>query len=71
VVWQDSTLGGNDIYFRKSIDDGRSFQTTKRLTYTVGESLNPEITISGSMVYVVYDDDTSGNIDIYLKYSPL
>jgi len=70
VVWYDATFGGNDdIYFRKSTDYAAAWQTQKRLTNNTGTSWNPKIVATGSNVYVVWHDDTTGLDNIYFKKS--
>jgi hypothetical protein len=43
--------------------------TTKRLTVTPGKSLSPDVAVNGSAVYAVWQDDTSGNDNIYFRRS--
>jgi len=65
------TPRNTEIYFKKSANRGTSWPTTKRLTNYKGYSLAPKIAVSKSKIFVVWYDNTSGNNDIYLKYSPL
>jgi BNR repeat-like domain len=69
VVWEDGTSGNDEIYFRNSLDGGATWQVSKRLTYTAGLSAKPEIAVSGSNVYVVYSDNTSGNHEVFFRKS--
>jgi len=69
VVWEDNTKGNDEIFFRKSINGGATWQTAKRLTNNVGGSSCPRIAVWGSNVFVVWQDDTSGNPEIYLRKS--
>ena len=71
VVWVDDTPGNAEIYFRKSLDSGATWQASQRLTSNAGSSECPAIAVSDSHIYVVWYDDTTGNSEIYLKYSPL
>jgi hypothetical protein len=66
VVWQDSTLGKDDIYLKKSVDEGVTW-TTKRLTNNAGNSWYPAIALDDSNIYVVWQDITSGNFEIYFR----
>ena len=43
--------------------------TTKRLTSNAGSSENPEVAVWGANVYVAWDDDSTGNHEIYFKKS--
>jgi len=71
VAWNDQTPGNNEIYFRKSADGGATWLAAQRLTNNTGYSTNPDVATNSSNVYVVYYDNTPGNYEIYLKYSPL
>jgi len=69
VVWEDDTPGNFEIYYKKSTDGGATW-TTKRLTWTSVDSLNPEITVDfKDHIHVVWEDDTPGNFEIYRKKS--
>jgi len=69
VVWSDFTPGNGEIYIRKSIDAGATWQTAKRLSYNAGKSYHPRIWIFNSNVYVVWSDFTPGNSIVYFKKS--
>jgi predicted neuraminidase len=69
VVWQDDTPGNHEIYFKKSDDGGDTWTTSKRFTNNVGSSRRPAIAVDGSNIYVVWEDYTPGNAEIYFKKS--
>jgi hypothetical protein len=69
VVWEDSTPGNPEIYFKKSVDGGVTWIKNKRLTNTAGYSWYPAIAVDGSNIYVVWEDETPGNPEIYFKKS--
>jgi hypothetical protein len=69
VVWQDDTQGNGDIFFRRSTDGGKTFEKTKNLSNNAEGSLVPQIVASGRNVYVVWEDFTPGNIDIFFRRS--
>lgn len=71
VVWDDDTITADhlEIYFMNSSDGGATWKAARRLTHTPGVSQRPAIAVDGSNVYVVWEDDTPGNFDIYLKKS--
>ena len=64
VTWQDSTPGNQDIFFAVSNNNGVSFGTPINLSNNTGNSRIPQIAVSGNNVYVVWHDDTPGNLDI-------
>ena len=69
VVWYDFRNGDEEIYYKRSPDAGISWGTDKRLTYSGGSAIFPSISISGSFIHVVWQDDRDGNTEIYHKRS--
>ena len=61
VTWEDSTPGNDDIFFRASNNNGTSFGTPINLSNNTGNSDNPQIAVSGSNVYVTWQDSTTGS----------
>jgi hypothetical protein len=71
VVWWDARNWNNDeIYYKRSIDGGVSWEADTRLTIGSGPSEFPSVTVSGSVVHVVWNDDRDGNWEIYYKRDP-
>jgi hypothetical protein len=71
VVWQDNTSGNYDVYFAHSQDNGKNFESVKNLSKNNGTSELPQVTAEGNNVYVVWQDNTSGNYDVYFKSSSM
>ncbi len=70
LVWSDSTPGVTEIYYKKSSDGGANWSTSKRLTWTSGDSVNPDIAVDSSgNPHVAWRDNTPGNEEIYYKRS--
>ena len=69
VVWQDNTTGNYDIFFTHSSDNGSSFAPIRNLSNNNGTSQLPQIAAQGNNVYVVWQDNTTGNYDIFFKRS--
>jgi len=69
VVWHNWVSGSWDIYLRCSSDSGSTWQPQQRITTNSGDSENPAITNNTLYTYIVYDDDTPGNKEIFLKYA--
>ena len=70
VVWQDNTTGNYDVYFAYSPDNGKTFESIRNLSKNNGTSELPQVTAQGNNVYVVWQDNTTGNYDVYFAYSP-
>jgi hypothetical protein len=69
VVWDDSRNNNNEIYFKRSTDQGLSWSTDNRLTNNSAYSLNPSLAVSDSFLHVVWGDSRDGNTEIYYKRS--
>ena len=69
VVWQDSTPGKSEIYYKKSTNGGMNW-TVKRLTWNPGSSYYPDIATDVSdHTHATWYDWTSGRDDIYYMRS--
>jgi hypothetical protein len=71
VVYQDSWPGNEEIMYKRLNGYGvGGVERTRRLTFSSGESSYPRIAVSngGYCVSVVYEDDTSGQFNIYYKH---
>jgi hypothetical protein len=68
VVWDDATTGNNEIYYKESTDEGATWTSNKRLTWTSGLSGHPDLVVDilGNL-HVFWQEDTSGNCEIYYR----
>ncbi len=75
VSWEqvdtNSTSGASnsEVMFAKSSDSGATFTSAKTLSNNAGDSTNPNVSVSGNNVYVVWEDDTAGGSEIILVRS--
>jgi hypothetical protein len=69
AAWYDNRDGNVEIYYKRSIDNGTSWGADTRLTNNSGTSYEPSISVSGSVVHLVWRDDRDGNFEIYYKRS--
>ena len=69
VVWQDFRHGNVEVFYKRSLDGGVTWEQDVRLTDNSARSLRPKITAAGSMVHVVWCDERDGNFEIYHKRS--
>jgi predicted neuraminidase len=73
VFWEDDTPGNREIYYKKSTDGGVTWTSSKRLSWTAGQSL--EFSESGvaadslGKLHVVWEDNTAVNTEIFYKRS--
>jgi hypothetical protein len=69
VVWTDNRNGDAATYYKRSVDQGKTWGTDTRLSDLGSTSANPAIAVSGSVIHVVWNDDRDGNLEIYYKRS--
>jgi BNR repeat-like domain len=70
IVWVGYKNDNDEIFYRRSIDKGATWNTAKRLTQTSGESQDPDIALApNGGIHVVWNEDTPGNKEIYYKKS--
>ncbi|MBX3470202.1 MAG: exo-alpha-sialidase [Planctomycetes bacterium] len=71
VAWTDSRGGPWDIYVKTSVDGGATWAPEVRLNEDVGLvlRLDPVVAVSGDRVVVGWQDQRSGDADIYVKTS--
>ncbi|MEO7292521.1 MAG: T9SS type A sorting domain-containing protein [Ginsengibacter sp.] len=70
VLWYDFRDGNYEIYYKRSTDAGISWGADTRLTNASGDSQFPSVSVSGSVVHVVWYDNRDGNNEIYYKRNP-
>ncbi|MBK8550022.1 MAG: T9SS type A sorting domain-containing protein [Ignavibacteria bacterium] len=71
IVWQERRDGNDEIYYKRSTDDGVSWESDTRLTFFVSGSgaWNPSVAVSGTVVHVVWNDYRIGS-EIWYKHNP-
>ena len=69
VVWEDGPNGNQEILFKASTDGGQTFGVTQNISNNNEFSINPSIATFGKNVYVVWQDNTPGNSDIFFRAS--
>jgi hypothetical protein len=65
LAWQDGRAGNNEIFYKRSTDNGVNWTTDTRLTFNIGISYNPVITVSPSALHVIFRDSRFGEYDIF------
>jgi hypothetical protein len=66
VAWYDDTLGSEEIFFRRSMNRGATFETAINLSNDLGGSAAPSVALSGEDALVVWQDGTPGSFDLFL-----
>jgi len=70
VVYVDHVAGPFQVYHKRSTDGGGHWSAAQRVTWTTGAALLPSLAVdSSSVLHLVWQDDASGNAEIYYKQS--
>ncbi len=69
VAWYDNRYGNNELYYKRSTDDGTTWGPDTRLTFNTSGMWDLSIGVSGSVVHIVWYDDRDGAGEIYYKRS--
>ncbi len=71
IVWEDDygNSGNSDIFYMKSSDGGKTFTSKKNLSDDPSGSGNPQISVSGKNIYVVWTGTSPDGPDILLAQS--
>jgi hypothetical protein len=69
VVWHEASGANADIFFRRSTDGGATFAAAQNLSNNAGLSMFPQIVVSDGNIYVAWEDDIPGNVDIFFTRS--
>lgn len=71
VAWLEERTGDLDIYFTRSTNDGSSWSSPVRLTPNTYAQKYPVLSVSGSNIHVVYQDERAGisNVEVYYMRS--
>src|SRR5687767_10783621 len=57
VIWSDATTGNGDIYFKRSMDNGTTFESAENISINnTGSSVFPEISTIGNNIYIAWVD---------------
>jgi hypothetical protein len=69
VVWDGTTPGNNDIYMRKSINNGTDFDKVKNLSTNEGVSYEPKVVLDKKGLEIYWRDYRNGHEEILAKKS--
>ena len=71
VLWLDDSNGNRDVFFKRSIDYGKTFERTLNLSNRPGGAINPSIVVSDNNqnVYVIWEHIPGNNGEIVFTKS--
>jgi hypothetical protein len=69
VVWSDisSYQGVYQVFLRAVIANGTTISDPIKISNSTGSSISPQIATSGDYIYIVWQDNSTGNGDIYFR----
>ena len=70
IVWWDRRDGNREIYYKRSTDEGTTWEADLRLTSDPAGSSTPSVAVSGMIVHVLWADLRPGNSEIFYKRNP-
>ncbi len=69
LVWYDNTLGNYDVFFSYTNDGGVSFSNPINLSNNERNAVFPQIALMDKNVYVIWQDSSLRNNEIFLRQS--
>jgi hypothetical protein len=69
VVWDGTTPGSNEIFYRKSINNGSNFDGIKNLSNDGGISYEPKVVLNKKNIEIYWRDYKNGHDEILMKKS--
>lgn len=69
MVWDGTTPGNNEIFFRKSINNGSNFDRVRNLSNDGGVSYEPKVVLDKKGIEVYWREYRNGHEDVLVKKS--
>jgi hypothetical protein len=69
VVWDGTTPGNNDIYLRKSINNGTAFDKVRNLSTDGAISYEPKVVLDKKGLEIYWRDYRNGHEEVLAKKS--
>ncbi len=70
VVWVDGPVNPSHLFYKHSADNGITWQPDVQLTNsTTAISISPSLTVSDSIIHLVWQDNRNGNNEIFYNQS--
>ena len=69
IIWYDGRNGDNEIYYKRSVDNGDEWGNSIRITNHDEQSSEPDIAVNDQYLHIVWRDRRDGNAELYYKIS--
>ena len=69
IIWLDDSSGYRDVFFKRSIDGGKTFEKTINLGNIPGGAYDHQIAVINNYVFVIWEQSPDNNGQIFFKRS--
>ena len=69
ILWLDDSSGYRDLYFKRSIDGGKTFEKSINLGNIPGGAYDHQIAVINNYVFVIWEQSPENNGQIFFKRS--
>jgi hypothetical protein len=69
VSWEDTRIGPREIYYKRSMNGGLTWESDVRITYANANAFLVSVATTGSYVHLAWQDERDGNDEVYYKRS--
>lgn len=69
AVWWDTRGGSHQVYYKRSLDGGATWEADRRITASAGGGAHTSLAVAGNRVHVVYVDGRDGSSEVYYARS--
>jgi len=69
IVWLDDSSGYRDVFFKRSVDGGKTFEKTINLGNIPGGAFDHQIAVMDNFVFVIWEQSPDNNFQIFIHPS--
>ncbi len=67
LVWTDDRDGNEEVYYKRSLDEGESWLEEERVSADEAKSIQPCVSAADNHVHVIWRDDRSGTYEVLYR----
>lgn len=69
LAWWDTRNGGHQIYYKRSLNGGATWETDRQVVASPGGGAHPSLAVAGDRVHIAYVDGRDGQSEVYYARS--
>jgi hypothetical protein len=69
IIWLDDSSGYRDVFFKRSIDGGKTFEKTINLGNIPGGAYDHQVAVIDNFVFIIWEQSPDNNGQIFFKRS--